>query len=255
MGEKKLVTGAEAGLSGDDQIRIALQCIAHKGGTADMKDIYAAVEETLAEKGCALSAQGKASLRFFVNRVAVRAGYIYPYDRRRPGWRATVKGREFASEEVPLKELVVDIDTGEEKQADSNTARGAAFENYVLRILKAAYPYYSWYHQGLRKKWERGLDFIGDRLGDSGSEPRSIGVQVKFHAKGNAPTQMEWLKFLSGCFVRRVETAIFFTTGELTTEQRREAGEARVKVVEGKEEVSRLATMFSIEKFDLFENT
>ncbi len=149
----------------------------------------------------------------------------------------------------------MDIDTGVEKQADSNVVRGDAFENFVLRILKAAYPYYSWYHQGAHKKWERGLDFIGERIGDAGPEPRSIGVQVKFHAKNNAPTKEEWLKFLSGCFARRVDTAIFITTGELTPEQRREAREARIKVVEGRDEVNRLANLYGIELFSLFANS
>jgi len=252
MTVKKLVTGTEGGLTGDDQIRIALKCIIRNGGVATIKDIYQAAEGVLAEKELALSDQGKASLRFFVNKVAVSAGYIYPYDRSNPGWRATAKGREFAAEDIPAIETVLDIDTGEEKQVESNVVRGDAFENFILRVLKMAYPYYSWYHQGTHKKWERGLDFIGERIGDAGPEPRSIGVQVKFHAKNNAPTQEEWLKFLSGCFARRVDTAIFITTGELTPEQRREAREARIKVVEGRDEVERLANLYGIEQFSLF---
>lgn len=96
-------------------------------------------------------------------------------------------------------------------------------------------------------------DFIGNRIGDAADEPKSIGVQVKFYAAKSAPTQLEWLKFLSGCFARRVETAVFITTGKLTGEQRREAQEARITIIAGQEEVSRLANLHNIGKFDLFE--
>ena len=88
--KKLLVTGAEAGLSGDDQIRIALRKIEERGGSAQMHELYEAVEEHL--DGAALSPQGKASLRFFINRVAVQAGYIFPHDRQNPGWKITQRG-------------------------------------------------------------------------------------------------------------------------------------------------------------------
>ena len=78
-------------------------------------------------------------------------------------------------------------------------------------------------------------------------------VQVKFHQAKYAPTQMEWLKFLSGCFARRVDSAVFITTGQLTAEQRREAREANVIVIEGQNEVSRLAALYKIERFELFD--
>jgi hypothetical protein len=76
-------------------------------------------------------------------------------------------------------------------------------------------------------------------------------VQVKFHAANNAPTEKEWLKFLAGCFARRLETAIFVTTGRLTGEQRREAQEARVVVVEGVAEVNRQAARLGVAPFEL----
>ena len=123
----------------------------------------------------------------------------------------------------------------------------------VEKLLKAAYPYYAWYHQGIHKRNERGIDFIGNRIGDAVDEPKSIGVQVKFHAAKSAPTQLEWLKFLSGCFARRLESAIFITSGKLTSEQRREAQEARITIIEGREEISRLAKLHSIGNFELFE--
>ena len=79
------LTGFAAGLSGDEQIRIALRTIDANGGEAMMSQIYEAVTAKMSPNG--LSAQGRASLRFFVNRVAFRAGYIHPYDKSRPGWR------------------------------------------------------------------------------------------------------------------------------------------------------------------------
>ncbi len=252
MTTDKLVTAAEAGINGDSQVRIALQTIIANDGVAQMRQIYKAVEAKLMEQGFRLSDQGKATLRYYVNGVAVKAGYIYPHDKKNPGWRITPQGREFIEETLPEPEKVVNIDTQVEEETQSNAVRGMAFELYILDLLKAMYPYYVWYHQGSHKKHERGLDFIGDRIGESKDGPRSIGVQVKFHAEKYAPTQLEWLKFLSGCFARRVEDAIFITTGRLTGEQRREAREAEVLVVEGRKEVARLAKLHEMSKFSLF---
>lgn len=250
MTKTKLVTAADAGISGDEQLKIALQTIVANGGVAQMRQIYTAVNEELHKNGYQLSEQGEASLRFYVNSVGVKAGYIYPYDKKNRGWRITPQGKEFLEEISPDAEQVVNIDTQTEEKIPSNVAKGAAFELYILELLKAMYPYYVWYHQGRHKRNERGLDFIGDKMGDSKDEPKNIGVQVKFHREKYTPTQLEWLKFLSGCFARRVEKAIFITTGRLSGEQRREAGEAKVIVVEGKQEVTRLAKLYKIPKFD-----
>jgi hypothetical protein len=57
--EKHAMTGDEAGLSGNDQIRIALEAIVARRGIAQMADLYGAVEEHM--KGIPLSEQGKAS--------------------------------------------------------------------------------------------------------------------------------------------------------------------------------------------------
>lgn len=253
MADLQEVTGFEAGLTGDQQIQIALKEIVGKGGTATMAELYEPLERYLNENGRTLSDQGKASYRFFINKVAVEAGYLYPYDKDQPGWRITSQGREYVTSDLDLTESTVDVDTGVEEEVLSNTAKGAAFELYVQKLLKAAYPYYAWYHQGIHKRNERGLDFIGNRIGDATDEPKSIGVQVKFYAVKSAPTQPEWLKFMSGCFARRVESAIFITTGKLTSEQRREAQEARITIIEGREEISRLANLHNIGKFDLFD--
>ena len=253
MDAYKKIKGTDVGLSGDDQLRLALKAILKNGGVAEMQDIYEAVNTELRTYNSQLSTQGQASLRFFVNKVGVQAGYIYPFDKKNPGWRVTPEGRQFIQTIDDSEQLALNINTETVEKVESNSARGAAFELYVLTFLRSAYPYYSWYQQGIHKKLERGLDFIGNRIGDAGDEPNSIGVQVKFHQPENAPTNDEWFKFLSGCFARRIESAIFITTGRLTSNQRREAQEARVVVIEGKNEMTRLAQLYNIGQFELFD--
>ena len=253
MSDGKQATGFEAGLSGDDQIRIALHRMIECGGEARMPDIYEAVEARIRPKGLVLSKQGRASLRFFVNKVAVQAGYVYPHDKDHPGWRITPEGKDFACSPTASEDVAINVDTGAEERLLPNAVQGAAFERWVLILLRAAYPYYAWYDQGRHKASERGLDFVGTRLGDSNNEARSIGVQVKLHRPNNAPTQGEWLKFLAGCFARRVDSAIFVTTGRLTSAQRREAQEAKVIVLEGAAEIARLASLHNVEAFELSE--
>jgi hypothetical protein len=153
----KEVTGFEAGLSGDEQIRIVLVEIIRKGGRACIQDLYSALETALAPRGFALSQQGRDSLRFFINRVAVRAGYVHPHDASDPGWRITERGGEVVAS-GPLTEPAIDVDSGNEEEVPSNTARGDAFEAYVIELLRVAYPYYAWTHQGRDKRNERGAD-------------------------------------------------------------------------------------------------
>lgn len=246
------ITGAAAGISGEQQIRIALNKMVSQGGTAQTSDLYQAVERNM--NGALLSEQGKASLRYFINKVAVKAGYVYPADPNQQGWRITPEGREIVADDAPpAMESAVNVDTFQPIELPSNSARGAAFELYMLQVLKTLYPHYSWYHQGQHKSHERGLDFIGSQISQVEREPRFIGVQVKLHATNTAPSQMEWLKFLSGCFARKIDQAIFVTSGRLTPEQRREAGEARVVIIEGREEISRIAKQQGIEEFELYE--
>lgn len=109
--DEKLIKGTDIGLSGDDQIKIALKRIISLGGKAEMKDIYEAVEEKL--DGCKLSDQGKASLRFFVNKVAVQAELVYPHDKNEPGWRITPAGREYLLNDSLVTEHVINIDSNE----------------------------------------------------------------------------------------------------------------------------------------------
>lgn len=56
-----------------------------------------------------LSDQGRASLRFFVNRIVVRAGYIYPQEKEQPGWRITPEGREYLRAVPPPSEESVGL--------------------------------------------------------------------------------------------------------------------------------------------------
>lgn len=92
----RYVTGSEAGLSGAEQIRIALQAIIDNGGSATMSQIIHALESALTTRDSQsrLSEQGKASLRFFVNKVAVDAGYVYKHDSKSTLWRITPKGHD-----------------------------------------------------------------------------------------------------------------------------------------------------------------
>jgi hypothetical protein len=74
----------------------------------------------------------------------------------------------------------------------------------------------------------------------------------KLHAATNAHSQLEWLKFLAGCCSRRVDTGVFVTSGKLLAEQRREAGEAQVIVIEGKEEITGISGLYGVAVFDFF---
>ena len=96
----KEMTGAEYGLSGEDQIRIVARYIAQHGGVARMRDLYRALEDEM--EGHVLSDQGRSSLRFFVNEVAVDRGWIQPFDRHNPGWRLTSAGYRLIGEEPPV---------------------------------------------------------------------------------------------------------------------------------------------------------
>lgn len=245
------MTGAEFGLSGDEQITLIVKHLAKEDRFYKMNELYPVVEAAMA--GNKLSAQGKSTLRFFINKVAVDAGLIHPHDKNKPGWRLTSEGKSFALN-ADVTEEVIDNDTLEQETILSNSARGLAFENYILKFLKLAYPSFIWHHQGLHKLEERGLDFIGDRLGELDSEIKSIGVQVKFHKENSTPTQVEWLKFLSGCFARRVSHAIFITTGKLSSSQYREARESNVLVIQGENSINELAIKYKLEKFELFKH-
>lgn len=248
MAEK---TGADAGLDANALTRIALETMVAGGGVAQTADIYAAVEAVMAPD--TLSPQGRATLRTYVNRDAVKAGFVAAYDKADPGWHITAEGREYLKAEpdgdADADEEVTD-EAGQEVKVPSNQVLALAFEKYVLDMMRRTYPEYAWYHQGVHKKHERGLDLLATRLRPDPDQPGVIGVQVKLHAAQNAPAEKEWLKFMAGCFTRRVERGIFVTTGRLTGGQRREAAEAQLVIIEGYEELNRLAAQVGLEPFN-----
>ena len=94
-------TGSDYGLSGDDQVALVVRHIAEQGGRAQMPALYEAVEAQL--RGNELSEQGRSSLRFFVNKVAVEKGYLEPYDPANPGWLLTEKGWNLAR--APIQDV------------------------------------------------------------------------------------------------------------------------------------------------------
>ena len=219
----KQFTGADAGLSGDDQVRIALRAIAENGGVAMMCDIYEAVEAVLNPKGFTLSEQGRASLRFYVNKVAVNAGYLHPHDKESPGWRLTSQGHEFPRSERTSLPRPQSTLTPEQSRAGPQRPPAAMRSSSILSgFCGRLTPTMLGITRAATSDARRGVDFVGNRLGDARGEPSSIGVQVKFHNPNNAPTEREWLKFLAGCFSRGLDAAVFVTTGKLTGEQRRE---------------------------------
>jgi len=244
------VTTAEAGLKKSDIYEIVFKAAMQPDSILEMSDIYNLVNAELGKHQNTLSDQGKASLRRLINSVAVAEGFIFPHDKSHPGWRITPEARNLIAVQGSQTELVFNLETEKEETFVPNTVRGALFEKYCLGMLQRIYPLYSWFHQGLQKNNERGLDLIAEKIGELGSEYRSIGVQVKNHNENATPTEKEWLKFMAGCFVRHIDKGIFITTGRLNSGQRREAGEAKVTVIEGVDEVNRIALEYKYQKFE-----
>lgn len=243
------VTAADAGLTKEQQYKLVFKAILEKG-LLTTEEIYNVINAVLQKNGQMLSIQGKATLRALINNKAVNEGYIYPHDRENPGWRLTPEGRELISSDNLQQEIVFNTETQQEETFVSNTVKGTLFEKYCLGLLKIIYPYYSWFHQGVRKNNERGLDLIAEKIGEIRTEYKSIGVQIKNHKESSSPTEKEWLKFLAGCFVRQIDKAIFITTGRLSSEQRREAGEGKIMIIEGVDELNRIAKEYNYEAYE-----
>lgn len=128
---------------------------------------------------------------------------------------------------------------------------GEKFERFIEELLTEMYPNYSWSHLGRTKSEERGLDFFGKPFDLQLSE-QTLGVQVKCHKAKATPNTEEWLKFLAGCFTRRVRNAIFITTGQLTGNQYREAQEAQIiTVIDGVSKINRLAVKHGLSEFTI----
>lgn len=245
MAEDVEKTGAEAGLSRDEQTRVALQAMIDNGGVATSTQIQDAVEARMSP--ARLSRQGKATLSSYISREAVQAGLVS--DPGRGSWAITPEGREFMDSGTEEETTVAA--TGIEVTAPSNTVRGRAFEVYCEGLVKAIYPGFTWLDSGRYKKNERGLDFVGTEIGAIDGAAKRIGVQVKFHQAEHTPSDAEWLKFLAGCTLRNVSHGVFITTGRLSGAQRSDADRAGITVIEGRDEVDRMAERFGLEPFRL----
>lgn len=92
------LTGAEAGLSSQRQIEIALQTIIERD-EATSADIYAAVERNMG--GAVLSQQGRDTLRSLISRDAVQKGWVHPANGEQAPWRITDSGRTYITELAP----------------------------------------------------------------------------------------------------------------------------------------------------------
>jgi hypothetical protein len=250
MANLKEITYKEAGLTKEDVYTLIFTEMLKNPVGLEIKEIYNIVNSKLEQNSQVLSEQGKATLRNLINKYAVLEGYVYPHDKDNPNWRLTNAGKGLIENQGKQKELVFNTETKKNETEIPNTVKGAILENYVLGLLKQMHPYYSWFHQGVQKNNERGLDLIANKIGESHSEYKTIGVQIKNHKETSAPTNDEWLKFLAGCFVRHIDEVIFITTGKLNSGQRREAGEAKITVIEGKEELNRIARLYSYKTYD-----
>ena len=70
---------------------------------------------------------------------------------------------------------------------------GASKKHYILIILG--------FIKALRRTIERGLDLIAEKIGEIGTEYKSIGVQItKSQSIFDRLHEKEWLKFLSWLF-------------------------------------------------------
>jgi len=94
------LTGAEAGMSSERQIQIALQVMIDLGGEAKTNHLYEAVNRYM-PSGKQLSQQGKDTLRSLINREAVDRGFVEPHDADKPGWRITPEGRSYIAQIQP----------------------------------------------------------------------------------------------------------------------------------------------------------
>ena len=249
----KEVNFTEGNLSKENLYPLIFKALEESHDGLKTAEIYDIIDEVLKKDSKKLSQIGKNSLRKLINTYAVQEGYIYPYSDDGK-WHLTTSGKELVSQQGKQKEIVYNQETKEEEEETPNTIKGAILEKYVLGLLKIIHPYYSWFHQGVQKINERGLDLIANRIGENTSVYKTIGVQIKNHKITSSPTEKEWLKFLAGCFVRKIDEVIFVTTGKLNSEQRREAGEAKITVIEGIEELNRIAKLYKYISFDEYLN-
>lgn len=87
------MTAAEAGLTTQRQLDIALLEMDSLGGEAVVRDLYYAVERYMG--GAVLSQQGRDTLRSLISRKAVDDGHVHPHDAATGQWRITDAGRAY----------------------------------------------------------------------------------------------------------------------------------------------------------------
>ncbi|MDR0515611.1 MAG: restriction endonuclease [Fibromonadaceae bacterium] len=244
------VTHGEAGLKKEDVYSLVFKEMVKYPDGLTIKDIYKIVNDELAKKSQILSKPaGEKSLRALISNSYERDGFIYPFEEGK-NWRLTNEGKKIVEQQGKQGEKVTNSKTGGEETEIPNVVKGALLEKYVLGLLKEMHPYYSWFHQGEQKNNERGLDLTAKKIGEGNSKHETIGVQIKNYKETSVLVKEEWTKFLAGCFVRRLEEAIFITTGRLSSDQRREAGEAKITVIEGINELNRIAKLYKYKTYD-----
>lgn len=229
------MSAAETELDRNEVVRICLRYMVATGGSATTAELYAAVEASMG--GATLSPNGRVCVREYVNRYAVCTGLVLPYSQAHAGWRITAVGCEL----VAAEEHVVD------PEPVRSSPMSGALEQYVLGLMRLMYPSYVWCQQGVDTRYERGLDLIGTWLPAEAPPmplPHKIGVQVKLHDADSSLPETEWESFLAGCFIRRIDVAIFVTTGCLTGEQGHEASARGVIVISGVAEIARIADLY-----------
>lgn len=102
----KAKTATDAGLKKYDQLRIAFRLMAAQGGKATLDELYKALQ---AEIPVPLSSQGKDTFRSYINRDAVKAGWVNAYVPRQTHWTLTAEGMKKALELSELHSLVQTI--------------------------------------------------------------------------------------------------------------------------------------------------
>jgi DNA polymerase III delta prime subunit len=193
-GNDGFMTGAEAGLNGEDQIRIALQAMIAQGGSATVPEIYAAVEARM--NGSKLSQQGKDSLRTFINRDAVDRDYVHPYDGANPIWRITDAGRAWLETQTAEKapqggdegpDVTVDIPStlvGVSNSVLANWQKNLQINNDFVRSVANDYP-----------QWLQAT--FGDQIDFAVYEQRGIAIVLR-----NAWIITCWFNVERGVYVR-----------------------------------------------------
>ena len=98
-------TGAQAGISAKEQIRIVLKTIIANGGSATMGAFYEAVNDAMAPYR--LSSNGKSALRCYINRTGVNHGLVTATTvaRQSAVWHSTAKGRALVQPVVPVIDI------------------------------------------------------------------------------------------------------------------------------------------------------